>query len=504
LKRSHPTRTLLATAVAVAGLLVAAPGALAAGTVTSPFPGSLNFEAGTGDTNDMTVNASFSSITITDTNAINESLAQCEGGGTNTVTCTIAANDFVTLSLDNQDDEYVASGPRGVSVSGGQGSDTLIGSDVNSSPESLSGDESGDEINSRNAASALSTPAPADFVSGDDGNDDLVTGNGPDQATGGDGVDTISTGAGDDVGSGGTGDGDEVDLGDDSDLYLRAGGDGNNDIARGGSGNDKLLPVDSTNAPIPDAFSADLAAGTLQRTNNGPESSSATGFEDYASGLPPLLGPESADTVSGTDGSNVIETSGGADAIDPRGGTDTVSAGSGNDSIEARDGAADRIACSSGNDTVQADQFDEVNGCESVTRTTVGGGGGTGGGGGGTTADGAAPRCTVTGVPARVRRRTFVRRGARPRTNCNEPSALNIRLIGRVRRIRGQVVLQRAGDLVLAERNFRLGSGARTATLKVPRAMLRALGRRFTLRLRVEATDAAGNRSVSERRIRIR
>jgi hypothetical protein len=288
-------------------------------------------------------------------------------------------------------------------------------------------------------------------------------------------------------------------------MLIYAGGDGS-DTARGGAGADKILTLASNNAPIADAFSADLVAGTVARTNNGPQSSSATSFEDYTSGLPPLIAPESADTVAGTDGSNIIDTSGGSDSIDPRGGVDTVSAGSGNDSVEARDGFTDRIGCGTGNDTVQADQLDEVDGCENVTRTTVGGGapGAPGAPGGGTAADGTAPRCPVSGVPSRVRRRTFVRRGARPRVNCNEPSALNIRLIGRVRRIRGQVVLQRAGDLVLAERSLRLGGGARSATLKVPRAMLRALGRRFTLRLRVEATDAAGNRSVSERRIRIR
>jgi hypothetical protein len=61
----------------------------------------------------------------------------------------------------------------------------------------------------------------------------------------------------------------------------------------------------------------------------------------------------------------------------------------------------------------------------------------------------------------------------------------------------------RAGDIVLAQRH--LASSARTRTVKLkPKRRLVARRARFSVRLRVTATDAAGNRRTKTKTIRVR
>lgn len=62
---------------------------------------------------------------------------------------------------------------------------------------------------------------------------------------------------------------------------------------------------------------------------------------------------------------------------------------------------------------------------------------------------------------------------------------------------RGTPATSRAGDVVLGDRTLELESGSRTLAFKVPRRLRLPLGRRFTVRLRIVATDAAGNRATS-------
>jgi hypothetical protein len=57
--------------------------------------------------------------------------------------------------------------------------------------------------------------------------------------------------------------------------------------------------------------------------------------------------------------------------------------------------------------------------------------------------------------------------------------------------------------VVLAERNFGLSASARSVKLK-PNRRLVGRAKRLTVRLRVTATDATGNRSTKTKAIRIR
>jgi hypothetical protein len=103
---------------------------------------------------------------------------------------------------------------------------------------------------------------------------------------------------------------------------------------------------------------------------------------------------------------------------------------------------------------------------------------------------------------ARVRKRMKLaafRRGVVVRVTPSEPSTIDLELLGSANR----AVLSRLGDLTLASKRLRGVSGTRKVRLRPRRRLLSSSSRAFTARLRITATDAAGNRKVVERRIRV-
>jgi Domain of unknown function (DUF4394) len=108
------------------------------------------------------------------------------------------------------------------------------------------------------------------------------------------------------------------------------------------------------------------------------------------------------------------------------------------------------------------------------------------------------PTLRITGAPRRLSFKRFVR-GVVARIAPSEAVSLEVALLGRARR----AGIARVGDVVLAER--RLGTSAATRRVRLkPRRRLVGRARRFSVRLRVIATDAAGNRSTAVRTIRVR
>jgi hypothetical protein len=120
-------------------------------------------------------------------------------------------------------------------------------------------------------------------------------------------------------------------------------------------------------------------------------------------------------------------------------------------------------------------------------------------GGGAVAADVTPPTVTLS-APRTIKRADLLRRGVRATVAPNEPSALQFELVGSTGRVR----LARVGDVLLAERRLPLATGRRSATLKLSRKFQRGLSRRFTLTIRVTATDAAGNRTATTRKLRVR
>jgi hypothetical protein len=109
-----------------------------------------------------------------------------------------------------------------------------------------------------------------------------------------------------------------------------------------------------------------------------------------------------------------------------------------------------------------------------------------------------APTVSFRRTPRRVTHKRFFA-GIRSRIGVNEPASLDIVLLGRARSAR----VARTGDIVLAERHLGLSATTRSVRLK-PKRALAARSARFSVRLRVTATDAAGNRRTQSRTIRVR
>lgn len=114
-------------------------------------------------------------------------------------------------------------------------------------------------------------------------------------------------------------------------------------------------------------------------------------------------------------------------------------------------------------------------------------------------ADTTRPRLALS-APRTITRAKLLRKGVRVTVVPNEQSTLAIELVGSSRIVR----LARVGDVILAERRLPLTAARRSVTLKLPQRFRSRLSRRFRLMIRVTATDAAGNRIVTTRALKVR
>jgi hypothetical protein len=528
-------RTALLVTVA-AGTLALGAGPAAADTVQNQFGSNVRYIDDAGDASTIEVTAAPGQVTISQTNG--DTITSIAGNGcpaavAATITCTDSDISNFELDLGDMDDQATAGGSMGGNMFGNLGVDTLTGSDTNTEFESLNGDDGNDIVNTRNAGPSLLAFLTGDSASGGDGNDLVTTGNGNDFANGdgggflaiaagvpvevgGDGeptgADVVSTGTGNDSANGGPGDGDRVDLGEGNDSALVSAGDGNGDVTDGGPGVDRLDAFPMCCGPEPPAnFSIDLTAATVQ-VSAPPGSHSIPNFEDVRSGT-------GADSVIGTETSNLINTGDttsfgpdsaesdgpvagdgipgppdAGDTVDPRGGADQVLTGPGNDSISSVDGSQDRLLCGPDTDTVQADQFDQLVECETVTITQTRPAG----------ADTDAPGCRVARVKRSYSRSAFTK-GIAVRVTCDEAATLLLRIVATLRG--GNNLTAKAGDLVLAERTVSAAANrARGTRLKPAKKLLRRFRKSTGLRARVvvEARDEFGNRSQNVKRLKVK
>lgn len=227
-----------------------------------------------------------------------------------------------------------------VTVTGGPGNDTLIGSEF------------------------------GDRLLGGDGNDLLIGLAGDDTANGGNGNDTLEGGIGDDRLLGGlgnddltAGDGhDSLDAGDGHDT-LR-GGDGNDSLS-GSGGNDLLLGGDGH-----DLLSGGTGGDTLEG-QQGDDTLIGGDGDDSAKGgdgADSILGDQGNDTLSGGEGSDTIDGGAaadtivggnGADRLIGRGGSDGIAGQAGDDHLDGGDGN-DTLLGGDGNDSLYGGGGDDV------------------------------------------------------------------------------------------------------------------------------------------------
>jgi Ca2+-binding RTX toxin-like protein len=253
-------------------------------------------------------------------------------------------------------------------------------------------------------------PQPDTYMEGSNGNDTLVSGNGPDELHGGPGNDTIQAFEGADAV-----------LGDDGDDSVSGGKeepDANAaDMVDGGPGFDRIPDVD---ADYNRGFDDDVSVTEDGAANDGEagEGDNVIGVEklrivaDHATfvgtngaddvfveanfstirglgGNDHLVAYDGHDTLEGGDGDDYLEGGFGNDVLDGGPGTDqfvgdrteTDVIAIGSDQIRARDGNAELVNCGIGADTAQVDANDTVDAtCETVdrsgSRTDDGGAGG--------------------------------------------------------------------------------------------------------------------------------
>ena len=459
-------------ALASALLGASAPAALANSTLTISATPTVQITAAAGKANDMRITLNGASLTVVDPGDPIDAPLPCTGSGTTTVICNLASPiQGLSADVGDQNDRLRGDTTASMALSGGDGSDEVT------------------------VAAIPGVPDPGTNVDGDDpgGNpagdgDDLLTGGDfGDFIEGGGGRDTLIGGGANDTLRPGPGTGDSVDGGPGDDFARWALGGASGQTFAGGPGVD-IIDVRGIEfgPPFDTAISVNLVSGELRQTGGGAESATAREFEDADAAGATV-------TIVGTDGPNELFTSEGDDNVTGGAGADRLFVFDGADSVFVRDGFGDRVRCGRGTDTVEADQFDELYDCENVARVAVLPAG----------VERVAPVCTVRGLPRRLTRKRFLRR-LRPSVGCNEAAALEARLSVRVRNRRGRLVTARAGDLVLAERELPLAAGRRRVSLKVPRALQRVLGRRFSARLTVVARDRFGNESRSTRTVRVR
>jgi hypothetical protein len=113
--------------------------------------------------------------------------------------------------------------------------------------------------------------------------------------------------------------------------------------------------------------------------------------------------------------------------------------------------------------------------------------------------DRSAPTVAISGLSKRFKFAKFLK-GVSLKVKPNEPSSFQIELIVKATR----ATVSRPGDLVLAAKTLPRAVGQRSVKLKPNRKLLAGRKKKFTVTVRVTATDAAGNRAVVSRKVSVK
>lgn len=322
------------------------------------------------------------------------------GDGDNTITVGVLDAGFAasfSINAEDGDDNLTATATNiALSITGGDGGDTLLGGslvdtiDGGVGNDSIDGGAGGDSLTGGNDDDTIKGGAGIDTINGGAGNDSIEGGTegdiliggddddtilgedgadnidggpgtdsldggaGNDTITGGDGGDNITGGAGMDQIDGG-GDADTLDGGDDNDTVIGgsgtdivAGGLGDdsvdggsdNDTLSGGGGTDILVGGDGDDQVAEVAVDAETIVLTDTELTVGGLADSVNGVEEFiltGGNLSSLIDASGYTlgnvTINGVGGDDTLIGSNGDDFINGGGGNDTLSGGLGNDSM---------------------------------------------------------------------------------------------------------------------------------------------------------------------------
>jgi Ca2+-binding RTX toxin-like protein len=331
-------------------------------------------------------------------------------------------------------------------IDGGPGNDTLTGGEAN------------------------------DIVVGGAGNDSMNGAGGDDAMAGDDGTNTVAGGTGDD------------------DIFV---GNGKDDVA-GGAGED-LAEVDPFNTTTGADLDALVTLDNIANDGNGAQAANIhTDVEDINT-----FGGN--DVVAGSAVANVINTGAGNDNVNPGAGGDTVNTGAGNDLIAAVDQTTDHINCGSNPappadvDNAAGDTIDTFVNCETTVQTaippiTF------------PTFDLTPPTLSITGIGTSVSRAEIRKGSFAIVVTTNEPAAIAADLAAKVKpKGRALAFVANVGEASIGSGRLSRGTGKRKMNVKVAKKYRKAVrNRRLRLVLRVTATDAAGNRTVRTKNLRVK
>ena len=233
-----------------------------------------------------------------------------DGGSGNDDFYTTKSNSIVRLVGGIGDDTLNsgASGSFGAVLDGGDGDDTILGSELN---DTAVGGAGADVINGYGGA---------DDIDGESGDDEIVGGSGDDTLKGGSGRDLLTPGTG-------------------------------KDQVNGGTGFDGVLYSERTNRVV---VTLDDAANDGEAGEN----------DNVKADVEDVTGGRGDDELTGNAQGNVLDGRAGNDTLTGGDGLDSYIAGDGDDIVKARDGQRENIDCGGGTDVATGDQIDQLFDCE--------------------------------------------------------------------------------------------------------------------------------------------
>lgn len=305
------------------------------------------------------------------TSTIPASTLDIKGGAGNDVIIigdidNVIASRMVVDGQAGDDDLSAAPARFAVSMTGGDGGDTLWGSRGHDTLDGSGGD---DWIFARAGNDIVTGGDGVDRMSGNNGNDTLSGGDDRDSLYGGSGRDSLDGGAGNDVvlGQGGSRDfvrgglGDDVIDGGTGIDTVEETGDVDFRITKSrllGMGNDKLRFVEYailTGGDSDNFFDAREFAGRYAIFDGGAGNDSLLG----SAGNDLLYGNSGDDTLVGGDGQDSLYGVDGKDSLIGGGGNDLLRGQDGDDTLAGDDGL-DQLFGDSGNDSLDAGADDDV------------------------------------------------------------------------------------------------------------------------------------------------
>ena len=267
----------------------------------------------------------------------------------------------------------------------------------------------------------------------------------------------------------------------------------------------------------PDASTAKLAISLDDVANDGAQAPAGLQTANWHSDIEAVMAGGNDDTIIGSDAPNILIGGLGSDTVTGGGGADVIYGGvhpllfkvdteDGGDTINSRDGGPDVVSCSGGTDSVVGDSIDGLEQCETsdlaappglappiVPQPPL------------PAAVDVTPPATRTGVAATRTFKGFKRadlassRGVSYPVTTNEPATITCEALATASGGR----ISRVGDVVIGEGKLARGTGARSCRIRIGAKYRKQVRRLKRLRVRVVATDAAGNRRESTATVRL-